>query len=143
MFFLQAYITIRDQSWTNFVWTLIFILVPSFLISCWNVYIHVTDEDEDKILFFKNLPSPRITNLHKFLIPSIYVLIFFSPLAPCMTFFENTYVQMFHLEQRQLLQLRVAITNVIEATMESTFQFVLQLFIVCTKYNYNDINKVN
>lgn len=36
---------------------------------------------------------------------------------------------------KHVAQMRVAITNVMEATLESAFQLILQLYIVGTRYN--------
>ena len=41
---------------------------------------------------------------------------------------------------KHVAQMRVAITNVMEATLESAFQLILQLYIVGTQYQ--DIDKV-
>lgn len=71
----------------NFLLTVFFILLPITLLSTWNLYIHVTQQDILPI--FKLLPS--------FLRVSLYTLIFLTPLAPVMAYLENTYAQMKHM----------------------------------------------
>ncbi|XP_045107330.1 uncharacterized protein LOC123502158 isoform X2 [Portunus trituberculatus] len=154
----------------NFLLTVFFILLPITLLSTWNLYIHVTQQDILPI--FKLLPS--------FLRVSLYTLIFLTPLAPVMAYLENTYAQMKHMnvtarqmqevgvdsksynsfpphgptktyrhhmrdmeirkyyDLKHVAQMRVAITNVMEATLESAFQLILQLYIVGTHYTELD-----
>ncbi|KAG0722111.1 Ankyrin-1 [Chionoecetes opilio] len=71
----------------NFLLTVFFILLPITLLSTWNLYIHVTQQDILPI--FKLLPS--------FLRVTLYTLIFLTPLAPVMAYLENTYAQMKHM----------------------------------------------
>ncbi|CAL4108199.1 unnamed protein product, partial [Meganyctiphanes norvegica] len=116
--------------------TVIFILIPSFLVICWNFYIHYKREDTE----IKREDTE---------IKSIPALFFLNPLAPVLAFLENTYFQWKFLEDqtkkgkeneakadryhlKQNVQLKTAITNVLEASLESTFQVTLQMWILFT-----------
>ena len=69
---------------TNFMLTTLYISLSMFMTCLWNFYTHLTEADIFPV--FEKMPrSLRLI---------FYMVIFFSPFAPMMTYLENTYIQM-------------------------------------------------
>ncbi|CAL4119699.1 unnamed protein product [Meganyctiphanes norvegica] len=130
--------------------TLFFTILPMILVWIWHLVIHLT---RDKTLpVFQRLS--KFSKILSFCIP---------PLAPAMTNFENAYAQWKYmditqrdepaglhdeeLDAKQLdqkiskyyklkhaAQMKAAISNIIEATFESAFQLILQLYLVAENF---------
>ncbi|KAB7495815.1 putative ankyrin repeat protein [Armadillidium nasatum] len=144
----------ESQSKINFTLTVFFLLCPMIFLGIWNFYIHLTQQD----IFPGFNKMPRIQR------GILYFFLFTTPLGPIVSFMENTYAQIHymtktseisvnHLDEdasviqpsgdrlreyynlKHVSQMRVAINNVMEASLESAFQLVLQLYILGTQYN--------
>ncbi|KAL7632383.1 UNVERIFIED_CONTAM: hypothetical protein RMT77_017309 [Armadillidium vulgare] len=142
------------QSKNNFALTVFFLVCPMTFLGIWNIYIHLTQQD---IL-------PGFNKMPRILRGIVYFLLFATPTGPIISFMENTYAQIHymsktskisvnHLDEgtsviqpsggrlreyyntKHVSEMRVAISNVIQASLESAFQLVLQLYILGTQYN--------
>ncbi|KAG7176681.1 Ankyrin-1-like 6 [Homarus americanus] len=152
----------------NFVLTMFFILLPITLLSMWNLYIHVTQPDIlpvfRRLPSFLRMSVYTII----FLTPLAPVMAYLENTYAQMKHMNVTARQMQEVDSKSynsfpthgntktyrhhmrdmkirkyydlkhVAQMRVAITNVMEATLESAFQLILQLYIVGTRYNELD-----
>ncbi|KAK4313729.1 hypothetical protein Pmani_014950 [Petrolisthes manimaculis] len=149
----------------NFVLTLFFILLPITLLSMWNLYIHVTQPDILPVIHNLPSFLRVSFYTFIFLTPLAPVMAYFENTYAQMKHMNVTAKQMQEVDSKSyysfpahgstktyrhairdkeirkcydlkhVAQMRVAITNVMEATLESAFQLILQLYIVGTRYN--------
>lgn len=153
---------------TNFVLTVFFILLPISLLSMWNLYIHVTQPDIlpqfRRLPSFLRVSVYTFI----FLTPLAPVMAYLENTYAQMKHMNVTARQMQEVDSKSynsfpshgntktyrhhmrdqkirkyydlkhVAQMRVAITNVMEATLESAFQLILQLYIVGTRYTELD-----
>ncbi|RXG57649.1 Ankyrin-1 [Armadillidium vulgare] len=159
-----------SQHKINFVLTVFFILLPMSLLSMWNLYIHVTQPDILPLfrklprllrgllytLVFLTPLAPVMAYLENTYAQMKHMNVTARSLQEvdsksCNSFpsYGNTKTYRHHLRDQKIrkyydlkhvAQMRVAITNVMEATLESAFQLILQLYIVGTQYQ--DLTKV-
>ncbi|XP_047483695.1 uncharacterized protein LOC125035380 isoform X1 [Penaeus chinensis] len=158
----------ESQYKINFVLTLFFILLPITLLSLWNLYIHVTQPDILPVFrllpSFLRVTMYSVI----FLTPLAPVMAYLENTYAQMKHMNVTARQMQEVDSKSynslggpgntktyrhhmrdqkirkyydlkhVAQMRVAITNVMEATLESAFQLILQLYIVGTRYTELD-----
>ncbi|XP_076044975.1 uncharacterized protein LOC143027554 isoform X2 [Oratosquilla oratoria] len=154
----------ETQEKINFVLTLFFILLPIVILSMWNLYIHVTQPDIlpifRRVPAFLRVSLYTLI----FLTPLAPVMAYLENTYAQMKHMNVTARQMQEVDSKSyqsfcshgntktyrhhmrdmkirkyydlkhVAQMRVAITNVMEATLESAFQLILQLYIVGTRY---------
>ncbi|XP_069182375.1 uncharacterized protein [Procambarus clarkii] len=152
----------------NFVLTMFFILLPITLLSMWNLYIHVTQPDILPVFRRLPSFLRVSVYTFIFLTPLAPVMAYLENTYAQMKHMNVTARQMQEVDSKSynnfpshgntktyrhhmrdmkirkyydlkhVAQMRVAITNVMEATLESAFQLILQLYIVGTRYTELD-----
>ncbi|XP_027215581.1 uncharacterized protein [Penaeus vannamei] len=158
----------ESQYKINFVLTLFFILLPITLLSLWNLYIHVTQPDILPVFrLLPSFLRVTLYSVI-FLTPLAPVMAYLENTYAQMKHMNVTARQMQEVDSKSynslggpgntktyrhhmrdqkirkyydlkhVAQMRVAITNVMEATLESAFQLILQLYIVGTRYTELD-----
>ncbi|XP_071522835.1 uncharacterized protein [Panulirus ornatus] len=158
----------ESQYKINFVLTWFFIMLPITLLCMWNLYIHVTQPDILPVfrrlpsflrvsvytfIFFTPL-APVMAYLENTYAQMKHMNVTArqkqevdSKSYNSFPTHGNTKTYRHHMQDmkirkyydlKHVAQMRVAITNVMEATLESAFQLILQLYIVGTRYTELD-----